>query len=97
MKDRQHFRRPAVPVGSTHVRVISVEQQQQIAIELNAALGKSPQEQAVVIAWAAEYADCYYYTAAGALRRVLPNAKLLQRKVRKHASGQSQANVSSAQ
>lgn len=92
------MRRPALqPVAENHVKVITIEQQQQIVQELHRA--KTPQEQMAVTEWAMTYVDCYYYTPTGSLRRVFPNAKMLVRlrKKGKHASGQSQANIHRAQ
>lgn len=89
--------RPQIqPVSENHVRVITVEQQQQIARELHRALmTHDPREQMLVNDWVLGFADCYYRTASGSLRRVLPNPKLLKKLLadqeRKHAHGHSAA------
>ena len=73
------FKRAAVPVSAVHVSVISVEQQQRVVAELRRVEHGTVAEQMAVVDWASQYANSYYRTARGELRKVFPNAKKLRR------------------
>ena len=64
-------------MSANHVKVIGVEQMRAVLAELRRVEHGSAQEQAQVVGWASDYADCYFRTAAGSLRRVFPKGKLL--------------------
>lgn len=70
-------RSPRRTVSANHVKVISVEQMRAVVAELKRVEHGTPEEQAQVVAWASDYADCYFRTATGSLRRVFPQGKLL--------------------
>lgn len=71
MRDRKRAKR--IP----SVRIISVEEMANVAAELEraSAPGTPPLEVTQVLAWAMTYADAYFRTPTGQLRRVFPKGR----------------------
>lgn len=78
-KQMRRRRRQVEMRAAPRVRVISTAEMQAILAELKRVENGTAAEQAPVVQWASQYADAYYRTAKGALRRVFPQAKKLQR------------------
>lgn len=92
--------------GATRVTIVPLETLAQIREELErvSAPGVNVFEKAAVVSWAAQFADAYFYTRKGALRRVFPKgsrpiafpgkgAARAAREDQDHAAGKPQADA----
>jgi hypothetical protein len=72
------------------VPLVSIAEQEHLVSELRRVEHSTPAEQMKVVKWAMQYADHYYLTRRGEMRRVFPKGRLLRAKVRRHhAANQS--------